>query len=217
MNHRHLQTWLLRIAAAVELGAFVAVVMPRQWMETGHEWLGLGAMPAGPLLDFMIRQTSFTYGLHGVLLWLLSRDVLRFRPLVIFTGVSYVLAAPVFVLIDVGAGMPWFWTLGDGGACFCLGSGLLWLDWRSPATDSRSEGFDSTELLVDLDHLKSLLLECRAVFPSLREDLIGKQVFSTAPYYQRRGYHAQIQLKDPFPLSSSRGRESWGDGSTRTH
>ena len=131
MNHRLLLTWLLRLAGTVELGAFIAVVMPRRWMEAGHRWLGLGPMPEGAVVDFMIRQASFTYGLHGALMWLLSWNIVRFRPLVIFTGISYVLAAPVFFLIDLTAGMPWFWTAGDAAACLCLGGALLWLDWRA--------------------------------------------------------------------------------------
>lgn len=130
MNPCLLQTWLLRLTGTIELGAFVAVVMPRQWMEAGHHWLGLGEMPAGTIVNFIIRQASFTYGLHGVLLWLLSSDVVRFRPLVVFTGISYLLAAPVFFLIDWSSGMPWLWTVGDAAFCSCFGSALLWLDWR---------------------------------------------------------------------------------------
>lgn len=139
MNYRLLETWLLRITGTVEMGAFAAVVLPREWMETGHAWLGLGEMPEGAILNFLIRQASFTYGLHGVLLWLLSSDVVRFRPLIVFTGISYVLASVVFGWIDVTAGMPWFWTLGDSGSCLAFGAVLLWLDWRANS-ESRSNG-----------------------------------------------------------------------------
>ena len=129
MNPRVLQIWLLRLTGSVELGAFVAVAMPREWMEVGHTWLGLGEMPEGAIVNFIIRQASFTYGLHGVLLWLLSWDVVRFRPLVVFTGISYVVAAPVFFMIDMISGMPWFWKVGDAGSCLCFGIVLLCLVW----------------------------------------------------------------------------------------
>src|SRR5262245_44143253 len=129
MNPRVLQTWLLRLMGSVELGAFFAVAMPRQWMEAGHTWLGLGEMPDGAIVNFMIRQASFTYGLHGILLWLLSWDVVRFYPLVVFTGVSYVVAAPVFLMIDITSRMPWFWTVGDAGSSLFFGSILLCLVW----------------------------------------------------------------------------------------
>ena len=129
MNAHLVQSWLLRLTGTVEVGAFVAVVMPRQWMEAAHSWLGLGEMPEGAIVNFIIRQASFTYGLHGVLLWLLSWDVVRFRPLVVFTGISYIVAAPAFFMIDMTSGMPWFWTVGDAGSCLCFGSVLLCLVW----------------------------------------------------------------------------------------
>jgi hypothetical protein len=129
MTQRFLKVWLLRLVGTVELGAFVAVVMPRHWMEVGHSWLGLGEMPDGAIVNFIIRQASFTYGLHGVLLWVLSWDVVRFRPLIMFTGISYLVAAPVFLVIDWASGMPSLWTIGDGGSCLVFGGALLYLDW----------------------------------------------------------------------------------------
>jgi hypothetical protein len=118
----------------VEMLAFGAVVMPRAWMEASHEWLGLGTMPDGPVINFMIRQASFVYGLHGIALWIFATDVLRYRPLVLFTGASYVLSGPVFLLIDRHTGMPWFWTVGDAVGCLLVGLALLALDpGRSPA------------------------------------------------------------------------------------
>lgn len=128
MHHLRLQAWLLRLVGSVELLAFFAVVMPRTWMEATHGWLGLGEMPDGAIIMFMIRQAAFTYGLHGVLLWFLSSDVVRFRLLVLFTGVSYLLAGPVFFLIDLTSGMPWFWTAGDTVSCLFVGLALLWLN-----------------------------------------------------------------------------------------
>ena len=43
-------------------------------------------MPHGPVLMFLIRQASYTYGMHGVYLWVLALDVNRFRPLIILNG-----------------------------------------------------------------------------------------------------------------------------------
>jgi hypothetical protein len=127
MNREQLQSLLLRVTGAVELLAFVAVVMPRSWMEAGHEWLGLGAMPQSAVLMFMIRQASYTYGMHAISLWILASDVRRFRPLVIFNAVSFLLAAPIFLAIDYTSGMPLFWTLSDTASCAFFGGALLWL------------------------------------------------------------------------------------------
>ena len=131
MNNQRIQAWLLRLAGAVEMLAFFSVVMPRSWMEIAHAWLGLGEMPGGPIIMFMIRQASFTYGLHGLSLWVIASNVERFRTLVIFNGIAYLLAAPVFFLIDYTSGMPLWWTLGDVLGCGCFGTALLWLTWRS--------------------------------------------------------------------------------------
>lgn len=127
MNRERLLVWLLRLAGAVEMLAFIAVVMPRSWMETSNTWLGLDAMPSGPLLMFMIRQASFTYGVHGLSLWLIASDLERFRPFVLFNAFAFLIAAPVFFLIDYTSGMPWWWTVSDPGSCGLFGAALLWL------------------------------------------------------------------------------------------
>jgi hypothetical protein len=128
MNSRRLLAWLLRVAGAFELLAFFAVIMPRSWMEVSHSWLGLGVMPDGPLIMFMIRQASFTYGMHGVSLLVLSSDVVRFRALVILNGIAYLFAGPIFFLIDWTTGMPWWWTLIDSLGCGSTGVAILLLD-----------------------------------------------------------------------------------------
>jgi hypothetical protein len=130
MNSRVLTAWLLRLSGAIEILAFFAVIMPRSWMEISHAWLGMGEMPNGPVLMFMIRQASYTYGMHGVSLWVLASDVTRFRKLVILNGIAYLLAAPVFFWIDLTSGMPWFWTVGDSLSCGFFGAALLLLNWR---------------------------------------------------------------------------------------
>ena len=127
MNRQSLQSWLLRLAGSFEILAFVSVVMPRSWMEASHAWLGLGEMPGGPVLMFMIRQASYSYGMHGIALWVLATDVDRFRPLVILNGVAFLLAAPVFFVIHHTSGMPLWWALGDTLGCAFFGGALLWL------------------------------------------------------------------------------------------
>jgi hypothetical protein len=131
MSRQQLQVWLLRLAGATEMLAFTAVVMPRSWMEISHAWLGMGEMPGGPLIMFMIRQASYTYGMHGISLWVIATDVERFRLLVILNGIAYLLAGPVFFLIDVSSGIPFWWTMVDTFGCGGLGLVLLLLTRRS--------------------------------------------------------------------------------------
>lgn len=136
MKYRQLLLiWLMRVAGAVEILAFFAVIMPRSWMEVSHVWLGLGDMPQSAVLMFMIRQASYVYGMHGVTLWVLSSDVTRFRPLIILNGISFLLAAPIFFIIDYTSGMPLFWTLSDSFACGFFGVALLFLNKGTERND----------------------------------------------------------------------------------
>ncbi|HLL17129.1 MAG TPA: hypothetical protein VK388_18865 [Pyrinomonadaceae bacterium] len=127
MNRQRLQSLLLRAAGSVEILAFVAVLMPRSWMESSHAWLGLGEMPRGAVLMYMIRQASYVYGMHGILMWILASDVVRYRPPIRFTGITFLVAAPVFLVIDHTAGMPLYWTLLEAAGCAFFGATLLWL------------------------------------------------------------------------------------------
>jgi hypothetical protein len=133
MNAQRLQAWLLRLAGAIELLAFIAVVMPRSRMEIAHVWLGLGELPTGPITMFMIRQASYTYGMHGISLLVIASNIERFRPFVILNGISFLVAAPVFFLIDQTSGMPWWWGLGDTFGCGAFGVALLWLSRKKIA------------------------------------------------------------------------------------
>lgn len=130
MNRQNLQSWLLRFVGAIEVLAFLAVVMPRSWMEVSHAWLGLGEMPGGAITMFMIRQASYTYGMHGISLWILASDIRRFRPLIMLNGISFLLAAPVFFFIDHTAGLPLWWTVADTFGCGFFGAAILWLNRR---------------------------------------------------------------------------------------
>jgi hypothetical protein len=136
MNKDEIQKVVLRLAGVFEMLAFFAVIMPRSWMEISHEWLGLGQMPHGSVLMFLIRQASYTYGMHGISLWILARDVKRFRPLIILNGISYLLAAAVFWAIDYTSGMPLWWTIGDCAGCGLLGAGLLWCSLSSSRVEA---------------------------------------------------------------------------------
>src|SRR5262249_31187775 len=116
-----LQAWVLRLVGVVEMFAFAAVVMPRASMAEGQAMLGYPEMPTGPVFDSVMRQVSFSYGLHGIGMWFIGSDVVRYRPLVILSAVGYLLAAPVFFVIDLGNGMPWSWIACMSGSCLVIG------------------------------------------------------------------------------------------------
>jgi hypothetical protein len=127
INRRLLLSWLLRLAGATEMLAFFAVIMPRAWMEVSHSWLGLGVMQSSSVLMFMIREASYTYGMHGLSLWILASDSDRFRPIILLNGISFVLAGLVFFIIDHTSGMPLWWAIGDSFSCATFGAAVLLL------------------------------------------------------------------------------------------
>jgi hypothetical protein len=135
MTPRFLQSCLLRLVGSVELLAFAAVFLPRAWMKAAHGWMGLAEMPEGPVFDSVMRQVSFTYGMHGVGMWLIASDVVRYRPLVLLAALGYLLAGPVFFVIDLGNRMPWSWVAGNGGSCLLIGTLLFGLLWYERAKD----------------------------------------------------------------------------------
>lgn len=131
MRSERLLSLILRLSGTIEMLAFFSVVMPRSWMEASHSWLGMGVMPEGPLMMFMIRQASYAYGMHGVSLWLLASDVKRYRTLILLNGISFLIAAVVFAVIDYTAGMPHWWTIGDVIGCGGFGAAVLWLHYHT--------------------------------------------------------------------------------------
>src|SRR6516165_12646997 len=88
---------LLRIVGVPALVALVAVVMPVSWMAATHRWLGLGEMPTGPVVEYLARSLSAFYAIMGAVCLVLATDLERYRPLVRFLGVAYVLMSLVLL------------------------------------------------------------------------------------------------------------------------
>jgi hypothetical protein len=127
-----LLAWLLRFGAAFTMSAFLAVFLPVRWMAATHGWLGLGEFPQSPLTDYLARSVAALYGFHGVLLLLLSLDVQRSLPVIRFIGVMNVLLGAMLLGIDLHAGMPAWWTLGEGPPLMAVGVAVLMLARRTP-------------------------------------------------------------------------------------
>src|SRR5262249_57306118 len=106
---------------------------------------GLGEFPDSAVVETLMRQVSFTYALHGVAMCFIAMDVVRYRRLIVLAAWGYLLTGPVFVLIDVSAGLPWYWSAGNGGLCFFVGLLLLVLLSR----DRKAISTDSTDLKKD--------------------------------------------------------------------
>src|SRR5690242_13313826 len=112
---------LLRFVGVGSLFALVAVLMPSSWMAATHRWLGLGEMPAGPVVEYLARSLSAFYAIMGALCLVVAADLERYRPLVRFLGVAFALMSLVLLGVDLAAGMPWWWSASEGPGGVVLG------------------------------------------------------------------------------------------------
>lgn len=119
--------WLLRACGGLLLLAFPAAALPVDWMAATHRWLGLGSFPAAPVVDYLTRSVSLLYGLCGVLLLAVARDVRRFAPVILVLAWSGVAFGVAVFAVDLHAGMPRYWVLGEGSLSAALGGVFLWL------------------------------------------------------------------------------------------
>jgi hypothetical protein len=121
-----LKTFLRLVGAAAMLAA-VAVVMPREWMDICHRWLGMGPMPEGPIVEYLARSTSMFYAFFGVVLWMLAADVRRYGRAIALAAVGMMVAGPVMLMIDLRAGLPTWWIAMEGPVDFLFGAVTLGL------------------------------------------------------------------------------------------
>jgi hypothetical protein len=119
---------LLRVMGTVTAMAFLATVMPAEWMAAVHERLGLGAFPRSPVVDYLARSIAGLYGFHGVLLLLVSSDPVRYRAIVNYIGILNVTFGAMLIGIDLFASMPWWWTAWEGPSIIPFGILLLLLN-----------------------------------------------------------------------------------------
>lgn len=105
---------ILRVQGLILLLALPAAFFPRAWMDQGHRMLGMGALPEGPLVEYLARSISLLYAVHGGLAIMAASDLRRHGALIRYlagTGLCFGLG---MIAIDLSAGMPWYWTAAEG-------------------------------------------------------------------------------------------------------
>lgn len=118
---------LLRFVGVTALFALVAVFMPISWMASTHRWLGLGEMPAAPVVDYLARSLSAFYAFTGALCLVMAADLERYRPVVLFFGLAFALMSAVLLGVDLAAGMPWWWSTLEGPPGVAFGAFMFFL------------------------------------------------------------------------------------------
>lgn len=114
---------MLRAGGAVLVLAFLAMLLPVEWMAATHTWLGLGELPRAPVVDYLARSVAALYGFHGILLFIVATDPEKYRAIVRYLAFMNIGLGLMLLAIDVHAGLPLFWTLAEGP--MLIGMGLL--------------------------------------------------------------------------------------------
>lgn len=129
---------LLRVGGITMLLATFAIFMPVSWMASSHVWLGMGDFPESTLVDYLTRSISFLYAVHGGLLLVVSGNIQRYRPVLLYFGIATVVGGVLLTGIDLHAGMPSWWTLAEGPPVALIGLLITWLVLRSSSRDETS-------------------------------------------------------------------------------
>lgn len=124
--------YLLRFGGVLLGSAFFAMFLPDESMAAIHRMLGLGEYPDAPLTAYLTRSNAALYAFHGALLLALSTDVRRFRPVLVVLAWATLVFGLALTAIDLGAGLPLWWTVVEGSWIIVVGLLLVWLTGRLP-------------------------------------------------------------------------------------
>ena len=131
MTRNSFLTIYLRLVGTVAGLAAICAVMPLSWMDAIHRAIGMGALPDGPIVEYLARSTSALYALMGALFWMVSFDLVRYHLLVRRLGMAVIALGILLLWTDIMAGMPWFWQAIEGPANIVLGTIILWAARKS--------------------------------------------------------------------------------------
>ena len=120
--------FLLRLSGTFTSLAFLAMLLPVDWMDSIHRSMGLGELPRAPVVDYLARSVAALYGFHGALLLLISTDPVKYRTIVWFVAILNIVFGVMLVVIDLHAGMPMSWTVFEGPSLVVFGIVIAWLN-----------------------------------------------------------------------------------------
>jgi hypothetical protein len=115
---------LLRIAAIGTMMAFFAMFLPVEFMAETHRQMGMGEFPRMAVVDYLTRSIAALYGFHGVFVWIVSGDPVRYRPFVWFVAVMNITFGVIVLAIGLHAGLPRYWTAVEGPSIIVLGAAI---------------------------------------------------------------------------------------------
>lgn len=113
---------LLRIAAIFLLLDGAAFFLPERWINSFLAFCVLDPMPHAAFMGYMIQAAGYFQIAIGALIWVIARDVIRYRPLVIAAIAIFLVGAPVFYAIGAAVGLPPWWCAMDFLSSFLCGA-----------------------------------------------------------------------------------------------
>jgi hypothetical protein len=116
---------LLWVFGGVSVIATFPFVMPWSWMGVVHEWLGMGALPDKPVVEYLARSTSAMCALYGGVLLILATDVRRYAAVIRFQAIAIMALSAVGAVLGLKGGMPAWWMIGDAGSVWLFSGTML--------------------------------------------------------------------------------------------
>ncbi len=118
---------ILRTLGVGGLLAIPAILLPFEWMDSIHRYLGLGELPDAPITRYLARSLSAFYAMFGSITLLVSCDIWRYRALIRLWSFLFFTFGFVILAIDLTSSMPLSWTLSEGPPSIIIGATALWL------------------------------------------------------------------------------------------
>ena len=119
---------ILRVIGVSALFAIPFIFVPFAWMDSIHNFLGLGDLPDTPIVSYLTRSLSAFYAIVGCFTLMISMDVRRYRSFVKLSAWLGIVTGVVLLGVDLHAGLPISWTLSEGPPTTGVGLVLLWLE-----------------------------------------------------------------------------------------
>ena len=118
---------LLRVLAAGVALRMALLPVPRPWLHRILPALGLGPLPEGPAMDYILRTTCVIYFLGGLFCWRVARDVRAEKQWVAFLSWSTLFFGAMIAIPDWAFNRAAGWPLATGLGTVLLGVGMVGL------------------------------------------------------------------------------------------
>lgn len=110
--------FLLRVLGWICVLALIPFIMPRRWLEIGHQCLGLGEFPGAPIAEYLARSVSALCVFYGGLLLLLASNVQQFISIIRYQALAIMTFSALGIFAGMRAGVPAWMVIADAFGCW---------------------------------------------------------------------------------------------------